>query len=505
MKRLSNKAQSYELDKQARFEGLSVEKLMDTAGFKSAEWLLKYFPKSSFDVLCGVGNNGGDGLAMAFYLKKAGREVRVFMPESFQNSLLHKQKKRVLSLNIKTHKLEDYQPELSSKVFSSDIETGETDLGSVVIDALFGVGLDRPLTGIFKETVSKINLSQQKVVSLDLPSGLCADTGNILGSAVKADWTLSFGLAKTGFYFNQGVEQAGDIVVLPIGFPKELKEKVCSSYFLVEKENVQEFFPSYTSNANKTDRGHSLIVAGQEGMWGCGLLASRAAYTIGSGYVTWASENYPYQKSLEIPEALLAQIKDISLFDKKTAVGAGPGLGFSKAVQEFYCKLFQFVDKPILLDADALTFLAQNEEVCLNKNFVLTPHYGELSRMLKVASKSIAENPLLYAQQGAKKYKSWLFLKGFHSILSDGETSWILNSGNSALGKAGSGDVLTGVLTGLMAQGLSLFKACLLGGILHGETAERWLREKKDMNSFSASAIINQLAFVMAEMKAPSS
>ena len=501
MQQLSNKAQSYQLDKEARSWGLSVEELMETAGFKSAEWLLKHFSTCSFDVLCGAGNNGGDGLVTAFYLKKAGREVRVFMPENPQNSLLHKQKKRVLSLNIKIHRLEDYQ--LSSKV--SSLKEGETHSGCMLIDALFGVGLDRPLTGIFKEAVSKINLSKQKIVSLDLPSGLCADTGNILGSSVKAHWTLSFGLAKTGFYFNQGVEQAGDIVVLPIGFPKELKTQVCSSYFLVEKEDVREFFPSYKSNANKIDRGHSLIVAGQEGMWGCGLLACRAAYTIGSGYVTWASENYPYKKSLEIPEALLAQIKDLSLFDKKTAVGVGPGLGFSKAVQEFYLKLFQLEDKPLLLDADALTFLAQNETVCLNKNFVLTPHYGELSRMLKVDSKRIAENPLLYAQQGAEKYNSWLFLKGFHSILSDGEKNWILNSGNSALGKAGSGDVLTGLLTGFMAQGLSLFKVCLLGGIVHGETAERWLREKKDMNSFSASAIIEQLAFVMAEMKLSSS
>ena len=516
MQQLSNKAQSYQLDKQALSWGLSVEELMKTAGFKSAEWLLKHFSTCSFDVLCGTGNNGGDGLVTAFYLKKAGREVRVFMPENSQNSLLHKQKKRVLSLNIKIHRLEDYHPELSSKISHKEFEAeesglsfkvseGETNSDAVIIDALFGVGLDRPLTGLFKEIVLKINLSQQKVVSLDLPSGLCADTGNILGSSVKAHWTLSFGLAKTGFYFNEGVEQTGDVIVLPIGFPKELRDQVCSSYFLVEKENVREFFPSYKSNANKTDRGHSLIVAGQEGMWGCGLLACRAAYSIGSGYVTWASENYPYKKSLEIPEALLAQIKELSLFDKKTAVGSGPGLGFSKAVQEFYLKLFQLEDKPILLDADALTFLAQNKGILLNKNFVLSPHYGELSRMLKVSSQSIAENPLLYAQQGAEKYKSWLFLKGFHSILSDGEKSWILNSGNSALGKAGSGDVLTGFLTGLMAQGLSPFKACLLGGMIHGETADRWLREKKDKNSFSASAIIEQLAFVMAEMKLPSS
>ena len=485
MERLSNKAQSHDLDTQAASQGLSIEELMDTAGFKSAEWILKAFPKGSFYVFCGPGNNGGDGLAAAVYLKKAGRNVQVFLTENSKQALLERQKKKALSLNIKINKLEDYKP----------------DKKHILIDALFGVGLNRPLKGLFKETVLKINLSRQTVLSLDAPSGLCTDTGNILGSSIKAHYTLSFALAKTGFYFNQGVEHSGKVVVLPIGFPKELIEKICSCYFLVEKADVQKFLPACKASANKTDRGHALIIAGKEGMWGCGLLACRSAYTAGSGYVTWAGEDYPYKKSLDIPEALLAQIKDDLLFEKKTAVGAGPGLGFAKAVQDFYLKLFKISKLPILLDADALTFLAQTNLEALNKNFALTPHYGELSRLLKTPSQDISKNPLLYAKQGAEKYNSWLFLKGFHSILSDGEKSWILNSGNSALGKAGAGDVLTGILTAFMAQGLPLFKACLLGGILHGETAERWLREKKDINAFSASEIISQLPFVMAELR----
>jgi len=185
-------------------------------------------------------------------------------------------------------------------------------------------------------------------------------------------------------------------------------------------------------------------------------------------------------------------------------VGAGPGLGFSKTVEKFYLKL-QTLKIPVLLDADALTFLAQTKaprlNKRLNKNFVLTPHAGELSRMLKVSSKAVKDDPLCYAKQGAGQYKAWLLLKGFHSVLSDGEKSWVLNSGNSALGKAGTGDVLTGMITGLMAQGLSPFKACLLGAFLHGKTAEKWLQENKDVNAFSASEIIKSLPFVMAEIR----
>ena len=137
---------------------------------------------------------------------------------------------------------------------------------------------------------------------------------------------------------------------------------------IISKTEVKAYLPSYPNTANKTDRGWSLIAAGQEGMWGCGLLACRSAYTVGSGYVTWASEDYPYQNSLQIPEALLTRLEDKHLFDKKTAVGAGPGLGFSKAVESFISQL-KDLNLPALLDADALTLIAQKQSFSLNKNF----------------------------------------------------------------------------------------------------------------------------------------
>ena len=268
----------------------------------------------------------------------------------------------------------------------------------------------------------------------------------------------------------------------------------------LSKKEVQAYLPSYPKTANKTDRGWSLIAAGQEGMWGCGLLACRAAYTVGSGYVTWASEDYPYQSSLEIPEALLACLKDKKLFDKKTAIGAGPGLGFSQAVKNFIFQL-QNLKLPVLLDADALTIIAQKQSFTLNKNFILTPHTGELSRLLNVPSQQIEKDRLKHVQEGALKYNCWLLLKGYQAILSNGEENFLIQTGNSALGKAGTGDVLTGIITGLMAQGLSVFKACALGTILHGETAIRWLAQGKDINSFSASEIMEQLPFVMSDFR----
>ncbi len=485
MRPLATKLQSKELDEKAVHYGLSAETLMDSAGFKASEWLLKTFPPPhSFSILCGPGHNGGDGLTAGFYLKKAGREVELFACES-SNDLFNKKKKSIQSLKLKVKSFDRWMAQK----------------GCVIVDALFGIGLDRPLEGPFQDLVSKINKSKNPVVAIDTPSGLCAGTGQVLGSAAQADYTLSFALAKPGFYLGEGGRLCGKILVFPIGFPSELLSQVCCSVYLIQKKHASSFLPVYKDTANKTDRGWSLIAAGRQGMWGCGLLACQAAYAVGSGYVTWASSSYPYKKSLKIPEALLSRLGEKQLFDKKTAIGAGPGLGFSNEARRFILKL-KNLQLPVVLDADALTVISKQKEPALNKNFLLTPHTGELSRLLNIPSQKIDRDRLLFAKQGAVKYNSWLLLKGFLPVLSDGKKQWIIQAGNSALGKAGTGDVLTGLITGLMAQGLSVFQAGALGAVLQGETALRWINQGKDSNSFSASEIIKELPFAMSDLRA---
>ena len=486
MKLLSTKAENHNLDQKAIAYGLSPETLMETAGFKASQWVLQQFPSPvGFQIFCGPGHNGGDGLVAAFYLKKAGRKVEVFTCKS-SNELFQKKKKQAESVG------------LQSKSFSE----WEAQKDYVLIDALFGVGLKRPLEGIFQELVLKINQSSSIVVALDVPSGLCADRGIVLNSAIKSHYTLCFALEKPGLYLNDGPSHSGKVMAFSIGFPQELLNTVCHSVCLIEREDAKGLLPSYKDTANKTDRGWSLIAAGREGMWGCGLLSCRAAYTVGSGYVTWASTSYPYQKSLELPEALLGHFKDQNLFDKKTAIGAGPGLGFSKSVENFILKL-KALSLPVVLDADAITLVAKsNTPFLLNQNFLLTPHTGELSRLIHKPSQEISSHRLSSARKGAIQHKCWLLLKGFYPVLAYGEKSWIIASGHHALGKAGTGDVLTGLLTGLMAQGLSVFDASVLAVILQGETVARWLKQGKDPNSFSASEIINKLPFAMSEIRA---
>ena len=494
MKVLSTTEQSRCLDELAGAYGLSNSQLMDTAGYKASQWLLRKFGGDTlFQVFCGPGHNGGDAFVVAFYLIQAGREVQVFACES-SNSLFNEKKRKLQKRGLKIQTLETW---LKQK----KLNTNNSKLKPVLIDGLFGVGLSRPLKGVFKKLVQKMNQTKLPRISLDVPSGLCADTGQVLGLSVKANYTLSFALEKPGFYLNEGPQQTGKLVVLPLEYPKELLNKVCNTVYLIEKKDFS--LPSYKATANKSHKGWSLIVAGREGMWGCGLLACQSAYAVGSGYVSWASSQYPYKKSLSIPEVLLNRLSNSKLFDKKTAIGAGPGLGFSTETQNFILKLKK-LKLPVVLDADAITLLAklrfsQKNFIKLNKNFLLTPHAGELSRLLNVPAKTIEADRLLYATKGAKKCNSWLLLKGLHPVLSDGKKQWIIPYSHPALGKAGTGDVLTGILTGLLAQKLSILKASALGVFLQGETARLWIQKGKASQAFSARHIIEELPFVLSQ------
>ncbi|MCY4512564.1 MAG: NAD(P)H-hydrate dehydratase [Bdellovibrionales bacterium] len=479
---LSSKEQSRELDRQAASWNLTGEFLMENAGRVSATEASRLFPSRSFLILCGSGNNGGDGWVMARYLRELGKSVSVFSTESL-SELSKRNGDQAIKMGVPSHPLQE--------LCAEDLKN------QIVVDALFGVGLSRPVEGVFAQAISLVNASKEAVISLDIPSGLCGNTGQILGEAVKADHTFSYGLGKPGFYIGKGPGLAGQIQVFPIGFPDELLSKVCDTFFLVEKNTVS--LPVYEDEANKSHRGHTLICAGREGFWGSGILACQGAFIAGSGYVTWAGQGLP--DIIKIPEVLTVNIKDSKILYKKTSVAIGPGIGIEKSVGDLI-RLLKDQDQPVVLDADALTFLSQNTSLFpLNFHFVLTPHTGELSRILAVSSEEIGRDRLRFAREGAKQTGSWIVLKGFHTVVSDGNKCWIVNSGNSALGKAGTGDVLTGLIAGFLAQGLSVRDGALLAVAAHGETAEEWCRSGRDVNSFSASEALRLLPSVLFKMR----
>jgi NAD(P)H-hydrate epimerase len=357
----------------------------------------------------------------------------------------------------------------------------------IIVDALFGVGLNRPIEGALKEQINKLNKFHRKVIAVDIPSGLDANTGVVLGVAVKAQWTLTIAPAKPGLFLQEGPAQCGRIQSLDIGFPRELLQKNANSVFLVGKASARKLLRSRTSTSNKSHFGHLLIIAGSAGMEGAALLVAEAAARMGCGYVTLCSPSLEIFKTSR-PDFLRLSLDMFFKSDLKkyTAVVVGPGLGVSKQTSQILEYLLKHHGK-VLVDADALTQLAQKPSLNLPESWLLTPHAGELSRILGVPAKELEKDRLESVQKAQKNKTCLVLLKGFRTVLGCPQKTYIIGSGNVALAKAGSGDVLSGFIGSLMAQKLATDKAAALGAYLHGWIADDWLRRGHSNRTLMAS------------------
>ena len=395
---------------------LSAEILMESAGALSAKEILSCFKPHSVVVLCGPGHNGGDGLVTARHLLSEGCLVHIFTCSDFKSSLLQKQKERLEKLNAKIYPITSWQN------IKKTVETH-----SIIVDALFGVGLSKNIEGVFLELIQWANSHKKhKKVSLDTPSGLNVDTGQVQGTAIQADLTLSFGGAKPGFYLNQGPLHTGRVKVFSIGFPRKLLKEKANTHFLMSEEWVLEQWPQRKSNSHKAQQGHLLVLAGRKGFWGAGQLCTASAYRMGAGYVTWAGgdekENPPVNS---VPSALTQTLSDPHLFSKKTAVAVGPGLGFSKKVKETLLSLKQ-LSIPVVIDADAFTLCVRENLFPLPSYWILTPHSGELARLFNIKGKDIDQDRCSFCMKASQKTGCLVLLKGFHSVLSNGRECWII-------------------------------------------------------------------------------
>lgn len=498
--RIATVAQSRLIDERAQAEyELSGEVLMEAAGVGAAREIevgfLPELRRGEVGIVCGPGNNGADGLVVARHLHSAGyRQLRIYLVGGETGSPLFARQLgrcRKIGLNII-----DLQKSGAFQLLDSS---------TLLIDALFGTGLHSSVEGVFLEAVNRINRASAPVVSLDTPSGLDADRGVVLGEAVRADLTVTFGLAKPGFFVSDGPSCVGRLRVLPIGFSPELMKQVATSHVAVGESLVRKSLPKRRATSNKTNHGHSLVLAGRSGMWGAALLAASAAYRVGSGYVTLASFEDAQEILREAPEVLTApSALDEALWAKPKwkAVGLGPGLGIddrsSGRILECLERLRTRGEWPVVVDADAITAVARHRLFSLPKNWVLTPHAGELARILDVDAKTIEADRYRYASEAARLLGCHVLLKGYRTVLSDGERSWVILSGNAALAKAGTGDVLTGMITGLMAQGLPTPRAAAVGAYLHGRIADEWVRAGYDRRSLQASDLREILPRLLA-------
>lgn len=450
-------------------EPIASIELMERAAQNCVEWICNFneIEKSEFCILCGPGNNGGDGAAIARMLQEKGYKLKAYLPENeetyskdlFTNYIHLKNSK----INLKN--LHDFLTDN----FAEDV---------IIIDALFGSGLSKPLDGIFKEVVEKTNTLPNLKISIDIPSGLYADkTFDIKSAAiVKADYTLSLQLPKLAFLFPENEFYTGTWLLIPIELNENFIKSEPSPYFLIEHADIKSIHKPRNRFSHKGTFGHALVIGGSKGKIGSAVLMSKACLRSGAGLVTAQipacglsvlQTAIPEVMAIpDISENYLTTLPDLSPYN---AIALGPGIGLEKETSQVLKLLIQQAKVPLVLDADALNILANNQTWIsfLPQGTILTPHPGEFSRLCGKTENSFDQLEIL--KTFCVKHKIFVILKGAHTITCTPLGNCYFNTtGNPGMATAGSGDTLTGILVGLLAQNYSPIDACLTAVYLHG-------------------------------------
>lgn len=426
--------------------------------------------KASFMVLAGMGNNGGDGLAIARMLHGVGMRVRIVRVKH----------KPVASADNATNLERAMSAGVSVVALLEDAELPRIEQNEVVIDALFGSGLRERVTGWLASLIDHMNASGSSVVAIDMPSGLLAEPEERgePGAIIRAHRTLTFEVPKLAFFFAENAAYVGQWEVLPIGLDAQFVAKQPTDHHLLEEKDAISLLKVRPRFAHKGTFGHALLIAGSPGKMGAAILATRSALRSGAGLVTArVPEEERAILQTAAPEAMcsadpeadegIGGLPDLSPF---SAVGIGPGLGVRADTALILKNLIQSVTVPCVIDADALNILAENPTWLsfLPQGTVLTPHPKEFDRLAGVESKADHER-LQRARELAIRSRCHLVLKGAWTAICDPSGHVLFNpTGNPGMAKGGSGDALTGLLTGLLAQGYAPKEACILGVYLHG-------------------------------------
>lgn len=459
--------------------GIPEAALMERAGFEVAriarEMLGGRVAGARVYLLCGGGNNGGDGFVAARYLCNWGARVEV-------------------GLAVPPERLEGASAAFFRALDRMGVEAapaaGERLKGALagadlVVDALLGTGFKAPLRPGMAELVVQVNASNRPVLAVDIPTGVQADTGAVDGPAIRASATVTFGLPKVGHLLGKGKEHTGRLHVAEIGFPGKLLSAEGSRCLWVREETAKDLLRPRPSSAHKGTFGRVLVVAGSEGMAGAAALAAAGALRAGAGRVVWAGPRslLPIVQSL-VPEAtaiglperdgvLAAESAGRLLEEVETgdAIVFGPGLRTVEPVWKVLSHLMQ-TGAPIVIDADGLNALARWGPLQAASPVVLTPHPKEAARLLGETTRSVAADPLASARRIAGAYGRVAVLKGSPTVVHDGERAYINGSGDVSLATGGSGDVLSGVIGALLAQGYLPVHAAVLGVYVHGRAGE---------------------------------
>ncbi len=467
--------------------------LMERAANACFSWIRqRYDRRKRFYVFSGNGNNGGDGLAIARLLYRDGYEVIPY--------IIHGGGAASSDCRINEARLMQLDLGLVRNVYQPGDVT-EFESGSVLIDALFGTGLNRPPEGLAASVIGIINGSGLPVIAIDIPSGLFADSSSAghRETIVKATHTLTFQLMKRAFFFPENDAYTGRVTVLGIGLDQQFIAGCNTSFFMLEKEDVKIIAAPRNSFSHKGTFGHALLVCGSMGKAGAAILAARACLRSGAGLLTVHIPKSVFKlMPVAVPESMFSGDSDWDCFtdamatEKYDAIGVGCGIGTSEATGKALKNMIREYRKPMVIDADAINLLASNPAWLegIPPGSIFTPHPREFERLVGKAPDHFDRNRIQL--EFAEKHNVYLLLKGHYtSIACPDGTCYFNPTGNPGMATAGSGDVLTGIITGLLAQGLTPKQAALGGVYLHGLAGDMALSVQTEQSLLASDIIAN--------------
>ena len=447
-------------------------------------------------VVCGSGNNGGDGFAIARILQNNRYSVETFCvgnPEHYTEETQEQM-----------HRLQECGGKITYGM-------PQEDSYSVIIDAVFGVGLSRKVEGRYRQVIEQMNRMRGTKFAVDIPSGLSATTGCILGCAFKADYTVTFQLKKIGLELSQGRTMAGRVIVPDIGVSTD---SICEDQEIVRtagKDIYRKMLPDRPEDSNKGMYGRLLVIAGSKGMAGAAYLNAHAAYMTGAGLVRiyTSSDNREILQTL-LPEAIITTYEEynkeelLSLLTWADSVCIGSGLGMSRLSEKILKTVIEYVKVPCLIDADGLNLLAENKNYLnqmAERRFVITPHMKEMSRLTGTPVEELKADRIQILKDFISRYRITCVLKDSRTLIASEEKGIRMNlTGNSAMAKAGSGDVLAGVISGWMVQGKEAEDAAELGTYIHGLSGDL-AKFEKGVYSVMARDLIEYISKALMKLE----
>ena len=456
--------------------GFKADELIEKAAFyvfQEVKKSLAGIPCPYVVLVCGKGNNGEDGRVVSKMLTQTGISNKIYDSYNISEELL--------------------------KEITEDLENAD-----IVVDGIFGTGLSREITGNTLELISTINKHSKLIISIDIPSGVSSDNGEILGVAIKADKTLSFQCPKLGEFLFPGAEMIGELLIRDLGLPLDLIDNMSKEYFLIDDKLVRETVKKRMRNSHKGDFGKVLIVAGSYGMAGAACLCANAALRAGAGLVRIAgADEIVNVLQCLVPEATcISKAEVLRVLDYYTSIVIGPGLGISKENRELLIGILAEYKGILVIDADAITMLKDQIELIktTKAQVVLTPHEGEAARILGIDSSEVKLNRINSCEKLVKVTGANIILKGSVTLVGtkDGKI-YFNNNGNPGMATGGSGDVLAGIAGSLGAQGISFEKLAQVSVYVHGLAGDLAAIEKGEYGLI-ASDIVNNVAFAIKEI-----